>query len=88
MWRKRERKRGGGGIEGHFRDNVENYYTRNFLEYIKGIIMRPPQNWGYKFSTGHHLSPNEASSPESGLHSLELLAKEGHESAPNKTHYC
>lgn len=37
--------------------------------------MKLPKNGEHRASTGHHLSPDEASTPGIGLHVVQFLAK-------------
>lgn len=52
-------------------------FRRNFLKYMKVTLMRPPNNGRDRVPTGQLFSPNKASSTGTGVHSIELLTKEG-----------
>lgn len=62
------------GIEWHLKNNMEIWFSGNFLKYTK-IIMKSPTLSGYSIPTGHLLSPNVASNSRTALHSTELLDK-------------
>ena len=62
------------GIGEHLRNLMETYCSENFLKYTKVILMKPPNIEGNRVPV-NHLSPNEASSRRTGLHSIKLLVK-------------
>jgi hypothetical protein len=84
------RGRGDGGEGGnHLNNDMETYCSGNFLQHTKVILMRSPnEGGGYRASIGHLLSPNEASSSRTGLHSIEFLAKGIQWKSPNNPGCC
>lgn len=71
-WKTREQEEM-AGIGGHLRGFVQ----WKLPEILTVILMRIPSNRGYRVSAGYLLSPGEASSGRTGLHSIEFLAKGG-----------
>lgn len=54
----------------------ESSVVENPLKYMQVILLRSPNNWGYRFPEGHLLSPNESYSTGSRLNTIELFVKE------------
>lgn len=59
-------------IQDHLRDNMETWYSENFLKYICAIIMKSQNVMGDGVQSGYLLLPTEASSTGTGAHPIEL----------------
>lgn len=90
-WRGEERwgwKRECGERQLDLRGGIEISCSQNFLKYMKTILMKSPNNEGYRVPTVYFLSPNEASNSKTGLHWLELLVKGVSWISPNNAGCC
>lgn len=72
-----------GRIQKYLRDGMEPYCNGNFLNYMKVILMKSPNNKGNRIPNSYRLSANEASHTKTGLRSFELLAKGVSWKSPN-----
>jgi hypothetical protein len=67
---------------------METSLSQSFPKYMKVTLMKSPNNEDDKVTTGHLFSPSDASSTVTGLHPLELLAKEVSWKSPNNPGCC